>query len=638
MIKDKSGPLYLLGPDLDYIDGSEDHILTVLQNTFDRSAGSDELLGRIKDWPTAYHFSPARHNLLNPFHFSAQHRVLEIGCGTGVNLRAIAETGAEVVGVEGTKVRAIAARTRCEGLDNVSIYAGDIKSLPNIGLFDAVLLIGVLEYSGSIQGGLGGPDELLQVALRHLKNDGELILAIENQIGLKYLLSYPEDHIGLPWIGVEGYRERSGPRTWSRKQLSSMLTRNGLTNQRWLFPFPDYKHPTIILSQELLISEHGCRLVKNFVRTPVVDYSGSPSFVCDSISAFGVMVDAGLTAEISNSFLVTGSRTHNKSSLTDSREVAWLGHIGRLKKWRTARTIVASNEGFVLNTPLDKFSDASEDWLSNIRTGICEVIDGVPLDDLINQSLRQKNLEETRVSLERYRRFLEKHVIERNPLEPHNPFSGSDLPQHLPPEFLDCIPQNLISVGDELTFIDREWVAISTISLTKIWIRGLMCVAVNAINRKTPLFFTDARTVIDSICHLSEIIGISIQRLEVESVIYSDEPQLQSLVSGQSVAVNTVHIEHQMNSLARPTSQTSSSQDMTLVNEKIEELKLVNQQLQELKLERQHLTNRVELLSGTAADLHSALRKTRESVSYRIGNFFVQPIYLLMTRLLKRQN
>jgi len=76
-----------ISPDLDYQDGSEDIILQTLINENDRSAGSDELAEAIVDWPTMYHFSRLRQELFMPFKVEKGTRVLEIGCGTGVNLR-----------------------------------------------------------------------------------------------------------------------------------------------------------------------------------------------------------------------------------------------------------------------------------------------------------------------------------------------------------------------------------------------------------------------------------------------------------------------------------------------------------------------------------------------------------------------
>ena len=102
-----------LGQSLGYLDGAEDRVLEVLSQAEDRSPVSDELAAHIVDWPTRYHFSRHRANLLRPFAIGAAMRVLEIGAGTGSLSRFLGETGAEVVSLEGSPARAHATAAGC---------------------------------------------------------------------------------------------------------------------------------------------------------------------------------------------------------------------------------------------------------------------------------------------------------------------------------------------------------------------------------------------------------------------------------------------------------------------------------------------------------------------------------------------
>ncbi len=102
---------------------------------------------------------------------------------------------------------------------------------------------------GAAEGGKHGPESLLAKLRNLIQPDGALLVAIENQVGLKYLLGYREDHVGLPWAGIEDYAEGFGARTWSRRELGRLLASAGFAAQRWFFPFPDYKLPTVILSE-----------------------------------------------------------------------------------------------------------------------------------------------------------------------------------------------------------------------------------------------------------------------------------------------------------------------------------------------------------------------------------------------------
>jgi SAM-dependent methyltransferase len=72
-------------------------------------------------------------------------RALDLGCGTGTNVRYLAEHGWESVGVEADARAYDAARDRIEGLERVSVFLGDVTRLDRVpidGSFDLVLDIG----------------------------------------------------------------------------------------------------------------------------------------------------------------------------------------------------------------------------------------------------------------------------------------------------------------------------------------------------------------------------------------------------------------------------------------------------------------------------------------------------------------
>jgi SAM-dependent methyltransferase len=72
-------------------------------------------------------------------------RALDLGCGTGTNVRYLADHGWEACGVE-ADVRAYdAARERVADLDRATVFLGDVTRLDRVpveGLFDLVLDVG----------------------------------------------------------------------------------------------------------------------------------------------------------------------------------------------------------------------------------------------------------------------------------------------------------------------------------------------------------------------------------------------------------------------------------------------------------------------------------------------------------------
>src|SRR5659263_176086 len=131
-----------------YSDGdeAERYLEETFANTLDLSSDSLALALAIKDWPSQYHLSPQRANLLRSLEIPGNARVLELGCGCGAVTRFLGQNAGHVVAVEGSPARARLARLRCGDLANVDIVAGNFDDIQMTTPFEIVTLIGVMEY------------------------------------------------------------------------------------------------------------------------------------------------------------------------------------------------------------------------------------------------------------------------------------------------------------------------------------------------------------------------------------------------------------------------------------------------------------------------------------------------------------
>ncbi|MCP4925119.1 MAG: class I SAM-dependent methyltransferase, partial [Gammaproteobacteria bacterium] len=167
----------------------------------------------------------------------------------GALSRYLGECGASVLALEGSFRRAHIARSRTRDLDNVTVVAEKLSAFETSQQFDVVTLIGVLEYA-ALDDDVDEPAKaMLRKAASMLKPDGVVILAIENQLGLKYFAGAPEDHIGLPMYGVEGRYKKTQPCTYGRQDLARLLSTAGLNATSFMAPFPDYKLPVSIVTE-----------------------------------------------------------------------------------------------------------------------------------------------------------------------------------------------------------------------------------------------------------------------------------------------------------------------------------------------------------------------------------------------------
>lgn len=205
------------------------------------------------NWSTYYHLTHLRKNILNWYAFDKEATVLEIGCGLGAITSVLCENCKEVTAVELSKKRATAALLRCREKDNLEIIVGNLNDIKFDKKFDYITLIGVLEYQGSYTNTSDPYCDFLKKIKGLLKPEGKLLIAIENQYGLKYWCGAREDHTGIPFDGMNQYTltERK-IRTFSKKALENLIKRSGFKRTYFYYPMPDYKLPTVIYSQDFL--------------------------------------------------------------------------------------------------------------------------------------------------------------------------------------------------------------------------------------------------------------------------------------------------------------------------------------------------------------------------------------------------
>lgn len=466
--------------DWSYTDGDEVEraLLEAVESCSDRSTLSPELAALIHDWPTRYYFSARRSCLLRPFSSLLRGRVLEIGAGCGALSRYLGEAADELVAIEPSAQRARVAAARCRDLPNVSVVVDDLESFAKgEERFDAVTLIGVLEYAHRFNSRADAAAHWLRLARGLLKPGGVLLLAIENKLGLKYFAGAPEDHLGRPMLGIGDLYEHDGPRTWGRAELQAMLRFAGFPRAGFALPFPDYKLPTSVLLSEGGVAmpgfDGGAALAEASAARER-DLQGAPLFALDR--TWRVLVDNGLLVDLANSYLVVAHAGDDGSPLFGEENVdraAYHYSVERLPAYCKEATFERGPDGSALVRrrrlapsdvdadeytfqPLDEPYYAGEpstrdlyrglrrdgwraadfrDWLASWLEAVGEAA-GLPAGELARL--------------------------------------GYPLDYGLPGHCLDLLPQNLVHGADgKKRFIDHEWVSNDLIPLGFLVFRGL---------------------------------------------------------------------------------------------------------------------------------------------------------------------
>ncbi|MFR6291487.1 MAG: methyltransferase domain-containing protein [Peptococcaceae bacterium] len=304
-MKEKIGNVTLdytiyLGKDL-YSDGKiEDELLNIVQHGADYM----ESVSKKNSWPLFYHLSQERHNLLQWYNMTPNATVLEIGAGCGALTGCLVEKNLKVTCVELSKKRSLinAYRNKNFPLEIIVGNFQDFSATWGNRIFDYITLIGVFEYAENYMYGKTNPYAFfLQQLQKHLKNEGKLIIAIENKFGLKYWAGCKEDHTGRYFEGIEGYVQNSKVKTFSKKEWQELLFNNGFKNIEFYYPYPDYKFPIAIYSDEYLPKQ-------GELQANTINYDNERFVLFDETSVFDNLLENELFPEFSNSFLIIAER------------------------------------------------------------------------------------------------------------------------------------------------------------------------------------------------------------------------------------------------------------------------------------------------------------------------------------------
>lgn len=449
---------------------AQNKIYNIIKHSKDRGVFSAELINQADDWPTYYHLTPLRANILRPFVKQiSTGRTLELGAGCGAITRFIGELGGKVVAVEGSADRARIIGNRCEELKNVTVIADLIQNFKPDEKFDVVTLIGVLEYS---QVYINEPDPvqyLLKLAKSFLKDDGVLIIAIENQLGLKYFCGSAEDHLGRVMFGVnDSYTDKSAI-TFGRKELTQHIHRAGFESVNLYVPLPDYKTPVSIIYPK---GFEDASVEAGWDASPIL--SGAvihdrqrpqhPTFSLEC--AWGVIGRNGLAQDVANSFLFAVRKT---ASTTQDNVLA--AHYGGQRPAKFAKeTQFTLKDGslmtqtrYVSNT--GKLDSAKWD-LGPYRTG------KLWFDELLllvnRPSWSFSDLSKwTGVWID---------ALRASPLQPTNATIAElqHFSQLLPPNYIDATPTNfVVNSNGRGDFFDLEWNFSTALPVEFVVFRGL---------------------------------------------------------------------------------------------------------------------------------------------------------------------
>jgi len=467
---DEKNKVYI-NPDkvISYSDGeeSENYVFNTFKNAKDTSIFSMELFNRIKDWPSEYHFTTYRQNILRPLNLQKEDSVLEIGAGCGAITRYLGEIGTKVTAVEGSLSRARCIAERCKDLDNVKVVCSNVEDVDFDEKFDVITLIGVFEYTAKYSQRDNPFHSALESYLALLKPEGSLVIAIENKLGLKYFAGFNEDHYAAPYYGLEN---RYGPKditTFGREEIKNMLSTAGFKSTFFLYPFPDYKLPKVI------VTENGLKEA-NFNASDLVRFTKdrhyNPTPKANLLNEYLVWAELdknGLLGDLSNSFLIVATKSDNQA-IVDSSLLSQYYTCNRNEPYNTVTSFHNSKEKNIkvlkerLNTFLDRKDSVKWNQQSTENDSI--YIKGDNLHHQITTALHNKKFEYYETLMVKWVSFLNSETL----------INSENKKLLVEPSFFDALPFNIIvDSRGKLNLFDQEWTAEKSFEIQFLVVRYL---------------------------------------------------------------------------------------------------------------------------------------------------------------------
>lgn len=546
----------LLASDLriDYVDGSEDRVASIVSEASDVSSMSDELESLATERSDLYHVIKSRSNVLRALDLRREYRVLEIGAGCGAVTRYLGESCSLVDAVEPMFGRARVARLRTRDLAHVNVYVGGLEDVPAEPAYDAIVFCGVLEYMGGGAAQFDPYVDVLRRARKMLLPGGFVICAIENKLGAKYLAGAAEDHTSRRFDGVEGYPYGSKARTFTRSELTTIFTSAGL-DPEFLHAFPDYKATRMVYSDSLTKRREAQHLLWSIPTFPSHDWWSSDKWTfADERRLWKTLVESGYSSEFANSFVVTATSADDvesgRSCWPENRLCTYFNVEGRKSRFGISIEVAAQDGNIAFHRTRIDDSQPPSSGLLELRLVDDDLVVGEDLVEVISRGDKA----EIRAYLQEWTEILLGVIDERE---------SGDL--SIP---IDLVPHNLVvDTTGKLRAIDQEWWWTGECSVDDVVARGLLCLAERVAYRGNPSLWK-AVTVGELFFEFARLIDIAptedwkLRCIAFEASIHANLP----FVTDSDIGLDQRIQQHFLDLLDRPLTQCTHSRAQDVVD------------------------------------------------------------------------
>lgn len=192
-------------------------------------------------YEAAYHTSKLRENLINWYPFNKKASVLVLSCGMGALIPYLCKNTAYVTVLEKDKANREIIEKRCAEFSNLKVISEDFMEYSISQKFDYVLAIDYLSEHLKYDSGTNWIEKFLLKVYETIDEDGKLLIALNNTLGLKYFNGAfcESKELNL-------FDNLKQPDFFTKKELITLFEKSRLPYYKFYYPFPDYVFPRSI--------------------------------------------------------------------------------------------------------------------------------------------------------------------------------------------------------------------------------------------------------------------------------------------------------------------------------------------------------------------------------------------------------
>ena len=411
----------------------------------------------IKNEPTLENIltlSEIRENILSWYPFKENTSILEIGANLGEITGLFCQKAKKVVALEESKTKAEIIAKRHQNKQNLEIMVGDLNNIKIEEKFDYIILIGYLENKKV------DFKQTLNIAKSLLDENGTILLALDNKLGMKYFSKTDSTGITI-----------SNPvnkQFINLNKIYEYLKELDLSNIKTYYPMPDYKLTNVIFTDQRPLS-------KNDLSRNVTYNNNDTILFFDENTAYRELLDIkeNITKNFVNSYLleISNKEINNK--------IKFISFSNMRKHEYKIKTIM--DDEYVYKYPSNneskKHIEETKENIEIIKESNLKTLDDYNENGIISKFSKEKTLDEIIIELfknnqkdeaidlmKRFKNEIKEKLkpgdIEKNVFDKYEiKYNKEDLLSmyFVKDGLWDLIFQNCFFINQEFYFYDQEW-------------------------------------------------------------------------------------------------------------------------------------------------------------------------------------